>query len=120
MTKPILVTGATGLVGRLVVDELHRAGAPVRALTRRPESANLPADVEVVSGDLTDPASLDAALQGAGTVFLSFSNRAARVRHVSRRGDRGITAANFLSVGGRQHLSIRGTLLASPFHKFLL
>jgi uncharacterized protein YbjT (DUF2867 family) len=66
----ILVTGATGRVGRLVVDELLRAGVPVRALTRRPENAALPAGVEVVAGDLTVPASLDAALQGAGGVFL--------------------------------------------------
>ena len=66
----ILVTGATGGVGRLVVDELLRAGASVRALTRRPENAALPAGVEVVSGDLTVPASLDSALDGAVAVFL--------------------------------------------------
>jgi uncharacterized protein YbjT (DUF2867 family) len=66
----ILVTGATGRVGRLVVDELLRGGASVRALTRRPEHAALPADVEVFAGDLTVPASLDAALDGAVTVFL--------------------------------------------------
>jgi len=64
------VTGATGRVGRLVVDELLRVGAPVRALTRRPEHAALPAGVEVVAGDLTVPASLDAALDGAMAVFL--------------------------------------------------
>jgi uncharacterized protein YbjT (DUF2867 family) len=64
------VTGATGRVGRLVVDELLRAGVPVRALTRRPENAALPAGAEVVAGDLTVPASLGAALQGAGAVFL--------------------------------------------------
>jgi uncharacterized protein YbjT (DUF2867 family) len=58
----VLVTGATGRVGRLVVDELLRAGVPVRALTRRPEQAALPAGVEVVAGDLTTPASLDVAL----------------------------------------------------------
>jgi uncharacterized protein YbjT (DUF2867 family) len=66
----ILVTGATGRVGRLVVDELLRAGAPVRALTRHPERAALPADVEVVAGDLTVPASLDSALEGVDAVFL--------------------------------------------------
>jgi uncharacterized protein YbjT (DUF2867 family) len=66
----ILVTGATGRVGRLVVDELLRAGASVRALTRRPENAALPAGVEVVTGDLTVPASLDSALDGTVTVFL--------------------------------------------------
>ena len=66
----VLVTGATGRVGRLVVDELLRAGASVRALTRRPEHAALPAGVEVVAGDLTVPASLDPALEGAVAVFL--------------------------------------------------
>ena len=64
------MTGATGRVGRLVVDELLRAGTSVRALTRRPEHAALPAGVEVVAGDLTVPASLDPALEGAGAVFL--------------------------------------------------
>src|SRR5438270_37920 len=66
----VLVTGATGRVGRLVVDKLLRTGASVRALTRRPELAALPAGVEVVVGDLTVPASLDAALEGAEAVFL--------------------------------------------------
>ena len=65
----VLVTGATGRVGRLVVDELLRAGAPVRALTRRPENGALPG-VEVVAGDFNVPASLDAALEGAVAVFL--------------------------------------------------
>jgi uncharacterized protein YbjT (DUF2867 family) len=66
----ILVTGATGRIGRLVVDELLRAGASVRALTRRPENAALPPGVEVVAGDFTVPASLEAALDGAEAVFL--------------------------------------------------
>ena len=43
---------------------------PVRALTRRPAAAGLPAAVEVVAGDLTVPESLDAGLQGVGAVFL--------------------------------------------------
>jgi len=51
----ILVTGATGRVGREVVTQLLAAGVPVRALTRRPATAALPADVEVVAGDLTVP-----------------------------------------------------------------
>ncbi len=67
---PVLVTGATGRVGRVVVDTLTDAGVPVRALTHRPEAAAWPANVEVVTGDLTVPASLDAALQGVGAVFL--------------------------------------------------
>jgi uncharacterized protein YbjT (DUF2867 family) len=67
---PILVTGATGRVGRAVVAQLLGAGVPVRALTRRPDAAGLPAAVEVVAGDLTVPESLDAGLQGVGAVFL--------------------------------------------------
>jgi uncharacterized protein YbjT (DUF2867 family) len=68
---PVLVTGATGRVGRLVVDLLIDAGVLVRALTHRSEAAaTLPANVEVVTGDLTVPESLDAGLRGAGAVFL--------------------------------------------------
>ncbi len=68
--RPVLVTGATGRVGRVVVDQLLTAGVPVRALTRRPTEAGLPSAVEVASGDLTVPESLDAALHGADAVFL--------------------------------------------------
>jgi uncharacterized protein YbjT (DUF2867 family) len=57
-------------VGRFVVDELLRAGVRVRALTRQPEKAALPAAAEIVVGDFTAPASLDAALDGVDTVFL--------------------------------------------------
>jgi uncharacterized protein YbjT (DUF2867 family) len=68
---PVLVTGATGRVGRVVVDLLIDAGVPVRALTHRPEAAaTLPANVDVVTGDLTVPESLDAGLRGVGVVFL--------------------------------------------------
>jgi uncharacterized protein YbjT (DUF2867 family) len=66
----ILVTGATGRVGRLVVDLLVEAGMPVRALTRRPAEAGLPSAVDVVAGDLEAPESLDAGLQGVSAVFL--------------------------------------------------
>jgi uncharacterized protein YbjT (DUF2867 family) len=81
----ILVTGATGRVGRLVVDELLRAGASVRALPRRPEHAALPVGVDVVAGDLTDPASLDPALDGAVTVFLVWTAAAATAPAVVAR-----------------------------------
>jgi uncharacterized protein YbjT (DUF2867 family) len=65
----ILVTGATGNVGREVVAELLGAGVEVRALTRKPGSASLPADVEVVQGDLSKPGSLTRALTGVTAVF---------------------------------------------------
>jgi uncharacterized protein YbjT (DUF2867 family) len=68
---PVLVTGATGRVGRVVVDLLIDAGVPVRALTHRAEAAaTLPANVDVVTGDFTVPESLDPALRGVSAVFL--------------------------------------------------
>ncbi|HEX3781672.1 MAG TPA: NAD(P)H-binding protein [Pseudonocardiaceae bacterium] len=66
----ILVTGATGKVGRSLVTRLLERGAPVRAMVRDPETAALPAGVEVVRGDLTEPRSLPAALAGVDDVFL--------------------------------------------------
>jgi uncharacterized protein YbjT (DUF2867 family) len=68
---PVLVTGATGRIGRLVIDQLIGAGVPVRALARRTEAAStLPANVDVVTGDLNVPQSLEAPLRGVGAVFL--------------------------------------------------
>jgi len=66
----ILVTGATGTVGRQLVNELVTAGADVRALSRTPERAGLPSGVEVVAGDLGRPETLPSALQGIERVFL--------------------------------------------------
>ena len=50
----ILVTGATGNVGRQVVEQLIKRGADVHALIRDPAKANFPAGVTVVKGDLLD------------------------------------------------------------------
>lgn len=67
----VLVTGATGAVGRHLVDTLLARGANVRALTRKPEGANLPAAVEVVAGDLTDASTLGAhVFEGVDRVFV--------------------------------------------------
>ena len=66
----ILVTGATGHVGGELVRRLTAAGAPVRAMTRRPAEARLPEGAEAVYGDADDPASLTAAFAGAAGAFL--------------------------------------------------
>ncbi|GIG64894.1 nucleotide-diphosphate-sugar epimerase [Phytomonospora endophytica] len=65
----MLVTGATGTVGREVVRQLIAAGIPARALVRAPDRAAL-AGAELAAGDLTDPANLAAAFDGVGAVFL--------------------------------------------------
>src|SRR5262249_59597007 len=67
--------------GRLVA-----GGGPVRALARRSEAAGLlPANVEVVTGDLTVPESLDAGLRGVSAVFLVWTAPPATVPAVVER-----------------------------------
>ena len=71
-TGKILVTGATGNVGSLLIPILTNLGADVRALVRDEAKAQglKDAGVEVVVGDLDRPDTLDAAFQGADKVFL--------------------------------------------------
>jgi uncharacterized protein YbjT (DUF2867 family) len=66
MTSPILVTGGTGTLGRLVVPRLLAAGHEVRVLSRREHD---PGDgVEFVTGDLATGDGVDAAVDGTGTI----------------------------------------------------
>ncbi|WP_250027345.1 NAD(P)H-binding protein [Paractinoplanes maris] len=68
----ILVTGATGNVGRMVVDELLSLGATdVRALTVDPAKAALPDEVEVVRGFVGRPSTLRPALDGVDVMYLA-------------------------------------------------
>jgi uncharacterized protein YbjT (DUF2867 family) len=66
----VLVTGATGNVGRQVVSQLLGAGARIRALTRKPDTAGLQPEVEVVRGEPSAPDTLDGHLDGVETIFL--------------------------------------------------
>jgi uncharacterized protein YbjT (DUF2867 family) len=66
----ILVTGATGNVGRHLVDRLIHAGARVRALTRNPAAASLPDSVEVIQGDLECPETLAPAFENVERMCL--------------------------------------------------
>lgn len=66
----ILVTGATGRVGRNLVDQLISRGADFRVLSREPAKAGFADNVEVVKGDLMDIDSLRAAFKGIRTLFL--------------------------------------------------
>jgi uncharacterized protein YbjT (DUF2867 family) len=66
----ILVTGATGNVGREVTAQLLSAGIGVRAFVRDPRTTRLPEGVEIAEGDLTVPESLERALTGIEAVFL--------------------------------------------------
>jgi uncharacterized protein YbjT (DUF2867 family) len=97
----ILVTGATGSVGRLVVDELVAAGVPVRALTVDPERAKLPAEAEVVVGSLAKPSTLPVALKGVSAVYLAPMARTVRrfCELASEAGVERVVALSGSSVG---------------------
>ncbi|NZA25465.1 NmrA/HSCARG family protein [Luteimonas sp. SJ-92] len=66
----ILVTGATGTIGRHVVEQLTQRGADVRALVRDPAKADFPAGVSVVQGDFLDVDAMRKAFDGVSTLFL--------------------------------------------------
>lgn len=133
----ILVTGATGNVGRPLVTELVHAGARVRAVTRNPETAGLPPDAELVR-------SAADGLAGASAVFLNSRAlgpelaatvdlaRAAGVRRLvalsainaddddsrqpSRvRGDRNREVEQLAVASGLEWISLRPTVFASNF-----
>jgi uncharacterized protein YbjT (DUF2867 family) len=72
----ILVTGATGNIGRPLVGLLSGEGIPFRAFVRDPERARaaLGTRVDLARGDFAEPATLDAALEGADRMFLLSGN----------------------------------------------
>ncbi len=87
----IVVTGATGNVGRPLVTELLNAGVEVRAVSRDPKPVGFPAEVEVLS-------SAAAGLRGASAVFLNsraLGEELAEVVQLARRG--GVTRLVALS-----------------------
>lgn len=66
----IVVTGATGNVGRTLVRTLVETGHKVTAVARRIEESDVPAGVRAVAADLGEPSSLEPALEGADALFL--------------------------------------------------
>ena len=85
-TRTVFVTGATGLLGNNLVRELLRQGYAVRALVRSLEKARrflADADVELVSGDMTDVSAFASALDGCSAVF----HTAAYFREYYQPGD---------------------------------
>ncbi|MEU4339668.1 NAD(P)H-binding protein [Nocardia sp. NPDC023852] len=66
----IVITGATGTIGSEIIRQLADRGEQVRAVTRDPGRAEVPAGVEVVRGDYTDLASIATAMTGADAAFV--------------------------------------------------
>ena len=120
----VLVTGATGNVGRLVVDELGALGVPVRALTVDPERAALPDGVEVVVGSLAKPSTLPGALEGVEAVYLApYARTVERFCELaSAAGIRRVVALSGASVGdthpgssGHGFAAVEKAVLAAGF-----
>ncbi|MBF6075297.1 NAD(P)H-binding protein [Nocardia beijingensis] len=66
----IVITGATGTIGSEIVRQLSSRGTAIRAVTRDPDRADVPAGVEVARGDYTDVASMAKAMAGAEAAFV--------------------------------------------------
>ena len=100
----ILVTGGTGTIGMQVLAHLQGRGADVRALTRSPETAQLPAGITAVRGDLADPDSVRTALTGVSTLFVLAPNVADELTQAMLT----LTVAGEADVKGIVYLSVFG------------
>jgi uncharacterized protein YbjT (DUF2867 family) len=104
----ILVSGATGTVGSSLVRLLAGRGVALRAMTRDPSRATVPAGVQLIRADLTDPATLAGALAGVDAVFLLAPPGPAQPEHDLAL----IAAARAAGVARAVKLSAIGTGLA--------
>jgi uncharacterized protein YbjT (DUF2867 family) len=96
----VLVVGATGSIGRLVVEEAARQGHAVRALVRDARTAHLIPDVEIVVGDLTRPDTLPAAVDAVDAIVFTHGSDGggkAAAERIDYGGVRNVLAA----LGGR-------------------
>ena len=102
----ILVTGATGNIGRELVAALVGRGHVVRALTRDPAKAGLPESVEAVRGDPSDGPALVAALDGVDAVFLNvFGDVEPVAQAVAGSAARRVVLLSTQSAGSRPDLA---------------
>ncbi|MCC6166489.1 MAG: SDR family NAD(P)-dependent oxidoreductase [Caldilineaceae bacterium] len=97
--QTILITGASGYIGSGLAQRLVQEGATVRGLVRNPSRAEelAAAGVEIARGDVTDPASLAAALDGCTLVYHGAA-------WVGERGSRDAVWA--VNVEGTRHLAL--------------
>jgi uncharacterized protein YbjT (DUF2867 family) len=130
MTSPILVTGGTGTLGRLVVPRLRAAGRDVRVLSRRPRGGGEDFDdhkedgegIERVTGDLATGEGIDAAVEGAGIiVHCAGSTRgdADKAQHLVQAAARaGARHLVFISVVGADRVPVTSGLDRAMFGYF--
>ncbi|RYX81691.1 NmrA/HSCARG family protein [bacterium] len=118
--KTILVFGATGQQGGSVANALRANGWPVRALVRDTKSEKAVAlaeqGIELVQGDFSDTASLQAAIEGVYGVFSvqPSSGQGAYGVTDEQEGQYGKTIADLAVVNGVQHLVYSSTVATGP------
>jgi uncharacterized protein YbjT (DUF2867 family) len=127
MTAPILVTGGTGTLGRLVVSRLRDAGRDVRVLSRRSREGaeGIKAGgegIEFVSGDLATGVEIDATVEGAEIIVHcagSAKGDEDKARHLIRAASRaGARHLVFISVVGADRIPIAGAIDRAMFGYF--
>jgi len=119
--KVALVTGATGFIGRHLVDRLRQGGGVARVYTRRlvGHAESLFPDCECFSGELNDSSSLDTACEGADVVFHlaglahSISRSEEEVRRANVDGTRSVLESA-LRNGVRRFVYISSTHAGNP------
>ncbi|MFS8180334.1 SDR family oxidoreductase [Pseudovibrio denitrificans] len=118
MIKKITIIGATGHLGHRVTAKLAEKGVDVTAIVRDPIAAKskLPANVRLVQGDVSDPDSLTAALQGTETLYITLNTETLDTTlpfHTEREGVINVVAA--AKETGVQHImQIAGVDYAHP------
>jgi uncharacterized protein YbjT (DUF2867 family) len=98
----ILVTGSTGVIGAQVLNHLQGQGVEVRALTRSPETAQFPAGVIPVRGEVGDIDAFRSAMNGVSTLFLLIPNLAEELTQAMLA----LTVAREAGVKGVVYLSV--------------
>jgi uncharacterized protein YbjT (DUF2867 family) len=121
MTSPILVTGGTGTLGRLVVRRLRDAGYDdLRVLSRRHHEAT--DGIEFVTGDLTTGEGIEPALDGAGTIVHcagSAKGDEEKARNLVRAASRtGAAHLVYISVVGADRIPIGSRVDRAMFGYF--
>lgn len=124
-----LITGATGSIGRHVVDQLLTLGENIHALSRKPSEANLPIEVTLFGGDLTSGDIQDGAFDQVKSLFLFPADgdvrpfldqaKAAGVEHVVLLSSLATAAEHVRDVGSasyRHHKALEQAVLASGIH----
>jgi uncharacterized protein YbjT (DUF2867 family) len=120
VTSPILVTGGTGTLGRLVVPRLRSAGHEVRVLTRHRRTSG--EGIEYVTGDLAEDEGVGAAVAGTEIIVHcagTSKGDEVKTRHLLRAASRGMTRhLVYISVIGADRVPVAGAMGRATFGYF--